>query len=123
VSLVLLTRLDRESLDGHQMALVAVDGGSPARSATLILSVTVQDANDNVPQFEAGLNAAYEAEVVENMAVGMSILQVNADDPDSDLNGQVRTLFEASHFFVEVGCLGLCSPFPFWNALLVELES
>jgi len=52
VRLRLLGRLDRETVGHYSAVLVAVDGGSPRRSASLVVNIVVTDTNDNVPQFE-----------------------------------------------------------------------
>jgi len=85
VSLVLRQRLDRESRDAYALTLLAVDGGSPARSASLRMRVNVVDINDNAPAFQS----QYETSVAENHPIGSSILQVHAHDPDLAANGQV----------------------------------
>ena len=49
--LVLLEPLDREVQDLHQLKIVAEDGGSPARTGSVLVDVVVTDVNDNGPQF------------------------------------------------------------------------
>ena len=49
--LVLEQALDREEEAMHRLVLTAVDGGDPLRSGTVLISVTVFDANDNAPVF------------------------------------------------------------------------
>ena len=88
MSLVLGRRLDRESRDAYALTLLAVDGGSPARSSSLRVRVNVEDVNDNSPSFTA---SHYETTVTENHPVGSSILQVHALDPDLATNGQVNS--------------------------------
>lgn len=43
--------LDREETPRHQIKILAIDDGVPAKSSTGILSLTVSDTNDNAPQF------------------------------------------------------------------------
>lgn len=50
--LVLESPLDTEQQNTHQMVLTAVDGGSPERSGTAQINITVLDANDNAPVFD-----------------------------------------------------------------------
>jgi hypothetical protein len=45
--------LDRESRDFYSLQLVAIDGGTPARSASVHIDVFVRDANDNSPTFDS----------------------------------------------------------------------
>ena len=48
--LVLLEPLDREVQDLHQLKIIAEDGGSPARTGSVLVDVVVTDTNDNGPQ-------------------------------------------------------------------------
>lgn len=88
VSLVLKQRLDRESRDAYALTLLAIDGGSPARSASLRMRINVLDINDNAPSFS--VTSHYETTVPENHPSGSSILQVHAEDPDVGASGQVN---------------------------------
>ena len=90
MSLVLQQRLDRESRDVYTMTLLAVDGGSPALSASVRMRVNVLDVNDNAPSFS--VTSLYETTVDENHPVGSSVLQVHAEDADLAANGQVTVL-------------------------------
>ncbi|KAG5853166.1 hypothetical protein ANANG_G00070180 [Anguilla anguilla] len=85
--LVLETPLDREQQKTHQMVLTAVDGGTPERSGTALITITVLDANDNVPVFDKSVyRPSYTVYVTENNAPGASICSVTAFDPDSNQN-------------------------------------
>ena len=86
LSLQLVSALDRESVDVYRMTIVAVDGGTPARSGSVQLTVRVVDVNDNSPQFE---HADYDVTVPEDVAPGTMLLRVCATDPDDGLNGRV----------------------------------
>ena len=90
MSLVLRQRLDRESRDLHEMALVAQDAGSPPRTASMRVLVSVGDVNDNAPRFvSVPLSGMYETGVVEHARPGTQILQLRATDADLGPNGQV----------------------------------
>lgn len=78
--------LDRERVPRYTLTVEACDHGSPPRCATLALHVQVLDLNDNAPRFA---QEAYAAEVPEDLAVGSSVLQLRALDPDEGTNGQV----------------------------------
>lgn len=43
--------LDREIQDTYQLTIEAVDQGNPSLSSTCILSINVNDENDNAPFF------------------------------------------------------------------------
>uniref|UniRef100_A0A3Q1JJQ4 Cadherin domain-containing protein n=1 Tax=Anabas testudineus TaxID=64144 RepID=A0A3Q1JJQ4_ANATE len=53
--MVLVKELDREQEKELNLVLTALDGGSPQRSGTTIIRVTVLDANDNAPVFSQTL--------------------------------------------------------------------
>ncbi|KAL2077343.1 hypothetical protein ACEWY4_026847 [Coilia grayii] len=88
--LVLETPLDREQKKAHEMVLTAVDGGSPERSGTAKITVTVLDANDNVPVFD---RSVYRVSLIENAPRGTLVLKLNATDLDEGPNGEVSYSF------------------------------
>uniref|UniRef100_A0AAR2KTK7 Cadherin domain-containing protein n=1 Tax=Pygocentrus nattereri TaxID=42514 RepID=A0AAR2KTK7_PYGNA len=89
--LVLTKSLDREKQAAVRLVLTAVDGGRPPRSGTTEINVVVLDANDNAPVFS---KSVYKALVPENIAVGSTILTVNATDLDEGINSEVRYSFK-----------------------------
>lgn len=91
--LVLEQPLDREQQATHRLALTALDGGSPARSGSAQVVVTVLDTNDNAPVFE---RSVYRTSVLENSPEGTPVTQVRATDPDEGANGEVRYAFSNS---------------------------
>ncbi|XP_035861922.1 protocadherin beta-16-like [Sander lucioperca] len=86
VEMVLQRSLDREKHPHLSLKLIAVDGGTPQRSGTVNIDITVLDANDNVPVFN---QSVYKASVMENTTKGTSIITVNATDADSGSNGLI----------------------------------
>ncbi|GAB1292503.1 Protocadherin-16 [Apodemus speciosus] len=78
--------LDREVEPAFQLQIEARDGGQPALSATLLVTVTVLDANDHAPAFPV---PSYSVEVPEDAPVGTLLLQLQAHDPDDGDNGRV----------------------------------
>uniref|UniRef100_A0A3B4ZA81 Cadherin domain-containing protein n=1 Tax=Stegastes partitus TaxID=144197 RepID=A0A3B4ZA81_9TELE len=68
------------------LLLTAVDGGSPQRSGTVMIDVTVLDANDNAPVFSQSI---YKASVPENSPVNTVVVTVSATDADDGVNGEV----------------------------------
>ncbi|XP_059918585.1 protocadherin gamma-A11-like [Gadus macrocephalus] len=88
--LVLNEELDREEQKGIQLLLTALDGGTPQRSGTLTIDVTVLDANDNAPVFS---QAVYEASLPENSPLKTHVITVGATDADEGVNGEVTYEF------------------------------
>ncbi|XP_074408579.1 protocadherin gamma-B5-like [Zonotrichia albicollis] len=88
--LVLEKPLDREKQSFFELVLIAVDGGEPPRSGTVLIHVNVTDANDNPPVFS---KSVYEARVPENLPAGSLVLSVRATDADVGSNGQVSYSF------------------------------
>ncbi|XP_019129673.2 protocadherin gamma-A1-like [Larimichthys crocea] len=90
VEMILQKPLDRETEPRISLKLIAVDGGTPPRSGTVNIDITVLDANDNPPVFNQTL---YRASVSENALKGTYITTVNASDADSGSNGLVTYRF------------------------------
>uniref|UniRef100_A0A4W6D1Y0 Cadherin domain-containing protein n=1 Tax=Lates calcarifer TaxID=8187 RepID=A0A4W6D1Y0_LATCA len=99
--MVLQKPLDRETNPHLSLKLIAVDGGSPQRSGTVNIDVTVLDINDNAPVFN---QSVYKATVMENSPRDTYVTTVNASDADigsnsivtyyfSDLNSGLSDLF------------------------------
>ncbi|XP_038554893.1 protocadherin gamma-A3-like [Micropterus salmoides] len=84
--IVLHKPLDREQRPHLSLKVIAVDGGTPQRSGTVNIDVTVLDANDNIPVFN---QSVYKASVMENTMKGTSVITVNATDADSGSNGLI----------------------------------
>ncbi|XP_077579230.1 protocadherin-16-like [Stigmatopora nigra] len=82
--------LDRECQSTYQLTVVVQDGGSPARSATGTVFVSVLDDNDNAPAFvhgRAGQKLLFQ--VAEGRSAGELLGTVQAKDPDQGENGTV----------------------------------
>ncbi|XP_061644599.1 protocadherin beta-15-like [Phyllopteryx taeniolatus] len=84
--LVLDKELDRENESEIVLLLTAYDGGSPQRSGTVRIHVTVLDANDNAPVFS---QTVYQASLPENSPLGTLVITLSAIDPDDGINGEV----------------------------------
>ncbi|VDI11083.1 protocadherin-16/23 [Mytilus galloprovincialis] len=86
VSLVVSKKLDRETVDGYQLQILAEDGGNPKFTGTLDLTVIITDINDNPPLFN---QSTYSISVREDTAVSSTVFNVKATDPDLNKNGMV----------------------------------
>lgn len=78
--------LDHEVQQIHMFTIVARDNGSPQLSASVQITVTVLDENDNLPLFE---EADYSTSISESLPAGQLVLTVAASDQDSGSNGQI----------------------------------
>ncbi|KAM9413758.1 protocadherin gamma-A11-like isoform 14-T14 [Salvelinus alpinus] len=90
--LVLDKELDREQQQEFKLLLTAVDGGTPQRSGTVVIHVTVLDANENAPVFS---QAVYKASLPENSPLDTLVITVSASDIDEGPNGEV--LYDFDH--------------------------
>ncbi|XP_072252460.1 protocadherin gamma-A11-like [Leuresthes tenuis] len=97
IELVLDKELDREKQNEINLVLTALDGGSPQRSGTVVVHVTVLDANDNAPVFS---QAVYKASLPENSPLDNVVVTVSAADADEGINGDVT--YDFGHVSEEV---------------------
>ncbi|KAI3377517.1 hypothetical protein L3Q82_008691 [Scortum barcoo] len=88
--LIVQQNLDREQKDTYVMKIKVEDGGSPQKSSTAILQVTVTDVNDNRPVFKEG---QIEVHIPENSPIGTSVVQLQATDADIGANAEIRYVF------------------------------
>ncbi|XP_031159089.1 protocadherin alpha-4-like [Sander lucioperca] len=85
--LVLQKALDREKQGTVRLIVTAVDGGNPPKSGTSQIIINVLDNNDNAPVFSSSL---YKARISENLAVGKTVIILNATDADEGLNAEIE---------------------------------
>ncbi|XP_051275268.1 protocadherin alpha-8-like isoform X4 [Dicentrarchus labrax] len=85
--LVLQKALDREKQHIIKLIVTAVDGGNPPKSGTSQIIINVLDINDNAPVFNTSL---YKARITENLAVGKTVIVLNATDADDGLNAEIE---------------------------------
>ncbi|KAK6318507.1 hypothetical protein J4Q44_G00117980 [Coregonus suidteri] len=82
-------RPDRETLTQYQLIVEANDQGKDPgpRSATATVYISVEDENDNYPQFS---EKRYVVQVLESVAVNTKVAQVKATDKDEGNNAKVH---------------------------------
>ncbi|NXC53077.1 PCD23 protein, partial [Aleadryas rufinucha] len=79
--------LDHEVQERYSLTVMALDDGSPALSATQVLTIIVLDVNDETPVF---LKQLYETAVHENQDPGEFVIKVEAVDRDAGLNSLLQ---------------------------------
>ncbi|XP_020292424.1 cadherin-related tumor suppressor-like, partial [Pseudomyrmex gracilis] len=79
-------RLDREEIPKYNLTIVAIDKGTPPRSATAYLVIYVNDVNDHEPVFQ---QSEYSAVLSELAPIGSFVTSITATDADSGLNAQI----------------------------------
>lgn len=81
-----LQSLDREVKDTHVFKVMATDKGTPKRTATAYLTITVSDTNDHKPVFE---QTEYRVSIRENVEVGFEVMTIRATDGDAPSNANM----------------------------------
>ncbi|NWX29081.1 PCD23 protein, partial [Notiomystis cincta] len=79
--------LDHEVQERYNLTVMALDKGSPALSATQVLTIVVLDVNDETPVF---LKQLYHTAVHENRDPGEFVVRVEAVDRDAGLNSLLQ---------------------------------
>ncbi|XP_070693511.1 protocadherin beta-15 [Pempheris klunzingeri] len=83
--------LDREFQPEYNITVTATDAGSPSLSSVKVLTIVVNDINDNTPTFT---QSQYTANILENQPVGTFVMTVKAEDLDDGSNA--KTLYQIS---------------------------
>uniref|UniRef100_A0A8C6X3J6 Protocadherin Fat 3 n=1 Tax=Naja naja TaxID=35670 RepID=A0A8C6X3J6_NAJNA len=84
--LKVLMALDREKTELYLLNITIYDLGNPQKATWRLLTVTIEDANDNKPVF---LQESYTVNILESTSIGVEIIQVEARDRDLGINGEV----------------------------------
>ncbi|XP_034297968.1 cadherin EGF LAG seven-pass G-type receptor 1 isoform X2 [Pantherophis guttatus] len=81
--------VDREEVSEYHLVVEANDQGKDPgpRSATVTVHITVEDENDNSPQFS---EKRYLVQIPEDTPINSQVLQVKATDQDRGNNAQVH---------------------------------
>ena len=74
------TPFDREKADTHRFTVYAADTGSPPRTGSATVELTILDVNDERPEFSL---ARYSFDVEENGEAGSAVGRVAAIDRDA----------------------------------------
>ncbi|XP_058253540.1 protocadherin Fat 2 [Hemibagrus wyckioides] len=91
-TLVVQKNIDYEKTKWYQIDVIAQGSHNGTDVASLVsVNIQVQDVNDNQPNFDAEL---YKAVLAENLPAATTVIQVTANDPDKDANGEVTYTLE-----------------------------
>lgn len=92
--------LDRESVAEYSLSFLCRDRGSQPLSSTTAIAVSIEDINDNSPQFT---QTQYTAVLAENNAIGAFVTKTFANDPDFGPNGLVTfSLDDTSKVWLDI---------------------
>lgn len=86
--------LDREMIPTYMLSVTATDNGVPPLSDTTDMDITVNDINDNKPEF---LEQEYEGSIREDELPGTSVLRIQAEDRDQGQNKQIEYTFDGGN--------------------------
>ena len=73
------SKLDFEQSSSYTLEVFSSDSGSPVRSGSTVVRILIEDLNDNAPIWD---HEFYSVSLVENVAVGSSVVHVLATDRD-----------------------------------------
>ncbi|XP_077578530.1 protocadherin Fat 3a isoform X2 [Stigmatopora nigra] len=85
-AIIVAQALDYETCRDYFLTVEAQDRGTPPLSAITTVNINVTDVNDNAPMFSRNL---YTTAVSEDATIGESVVQLVAEDLDSQLNGAI----------------------------------
>ncbi|XP_031823068.1 cadherin EGF LAG seven-pass G-type receptor 2 isoform X1 [Sarcophilus harrisii] len=113
--------VDREAVESYQLTVEASDQGRDPgpRSATATVCLSVEDDNDNAPQFS---EKRYVVQVREDVTPGAPVLRVTATDRDKGSNALVHYSIMSGNargqFYLDAqtGALDVVSPLDYETA-------
>ena len=78
--------LDSDTQNRYNLTISAIDGGSPARNDTIVVTVFVDDVNDEPPEFQPAskIISVNESSEMEGSDSGRVLTSLWARDPDVD---------------------------------------
>ncbi|XP_044060657.1 protocadherin beta-15 [Siniperca chuatsi] len=78
--------LDRELQPEYNITVTATDAGSPSLSSLKVITIVVNDINDNPPTFT---QSVYNANILENQPVGTFVMKLKAEDIDDGSHAKI----------------------------------
>ena len=84
--IILTSDLDYETTQTYTLTVTASDRGSPPKTATVAVVITVTDVNDNSPECTP---STHYATLREDAVSGTFVVDASCSDKDSGVNGQI----------------------------------
>ncbi|EEC18238.1 cadherin-repeats domain-containing protein [Ixodes scapularis] len=97
-ALTLISELDYETADTHEFVVLAMDGGTPPKTGSASIIISVQNINEFSPEF---VGYPYNFYVAENAARGTSVGQIQATDKDGNKIVYAISDGDAEYFGIE----------------------
>ena len=85
--------LDYDTIPEHSVVVLATDMGTPSKSTSTTVSISVIDVNDNDPKFST--NQMYVFRVPEDTQIGTTVGTIEASDADSGDFGAIAYSIQA----------------------------
>uniref|UniRef100_A0A8C0QJR8 Protocadherin Fat 2 n=1 Tax=Canis lupus familiaris TaxID=9615 RepID=A0A8C0QJR8_CANLF len=105
---------DREKQDTYEVAVELRDNRTPQRVAQALVRVSVEDVNDNHPQFK---HLPYYTIIQDGTEPGDVLFQVSATDQDLGVNGAITYAFAEDYTYFRIdpylGDISLKKPFDY----------
>ncbi|XP_062613103.1 protocadherin-11 X-linked-like [Saccostrea cucullata] len=89
-TLMVTRSLDRETVALYDLQIMAMDKGSPARTGFAFIKITVEDRNDNKPEFIFPSEANRSITVPLSTTKNKGVTTLTAKDKDVDKNAQLK---------------------------------
>lgn len=89
-----LKTLNRTQISNYTLTVSASDKGLPSRKSNCLVTITVLDSNNHLPQFS---RPYYALNVVEGTAIGTILGEVTATDDDHGENAQITYNIAGDH--------------------------
>ncbi|CAI9733494.1 protocadherin beta-15-like isoform X2 [Octopus vulgaris] len=90
LEIILEEKLDREKKDSYNIEVIAKDGGTPPKESVLNVKISVEDENDNKPQFSQSI---YNVSIEHKHKKNIPVVTLSASDLDIGRNGKISFYF------------------------------